>query len=124
MLAAMQTSNRALRTSVESKISNLREDNSKLQSSVESKFACRIKLQEAVRADIKPENEKLIRRLQTENQNLSKELSERLYSEAQAVSCWLPTAAAQVRFRAEHVGFMVDKAALGQVFSQYFGFPC
>jgi hypothetical protein len=22
------------------------------------------------------------------------------------------------------VGFVVDKAALGQVFSQYFGFPC
>jgi hypothetical protein len=24
----------------------------------------------------------------------------------------------------QHVGFVVDKAALGQVFSQYFGFPC
>jgi hypothetical protein len=23
-----------------------------------------------------------------------------------------------------HVGFMVDKVALGQVFSNYFGFPC
>jgi hypothetical protein len=23
-----------------------------------------------------------------------------------------------------HVGFVVDKVALGQVFSQYFGFPC
>jgi hypothetical protein len=23
-----------------------------------------------------------------------------------------------------HVGFVVDKAALGQVFSEYFGFPC
>jgi hypothetical protein len=23
-----------------------------------------------------------------------------------------------------HVGFMVDKVALGQVFSEYFGFPC
>jgi hypothetical protein len=24
----------------------------------------------------------------------------------------------------QHVGFVVDKAALGQVFSEYFGFPC
>jgi hypothetical protein len=24
----------------------------------------------------------------------------------------------------QHVGFVVDKAALGQVFSDYFGFPC
>jgi hypothetical protein len=24
----------------------------------------------------------------------------------------------------QHVGFAVDKAALGQVFSEYFGFPC
>jgi hypothetical protein len=31
--------------------------------------------------------------------------------------------AAQVRIRAD-VGFVVDKAALGQVFSNYFGFPC
>jgi hypothetical protein len=37
---------------------------------------------------------------------------------AQAVSCWLPIVAARV----EHVGFMVDRAALGQVFSEYFGF--
>jgi hypothetical protein len=36
---------------------------------------------------------------------------------AQAVSRWLPTAAAS------HVGFVVDKVALGQVFSEYFGFP-
>jgi hypothetical protein len=29
------------------------------------------------------------------------------------------------RFTSEqHVGFVVDKAALGQVFSEYFGFPC
>jgi hypothetical protein len=42
---------------------------------------------------------------------------------AQAVSCWLPTAAARVHF-GQHVGFVVDKAALGQVFSEYFGFPC
>jgi hypothetical protein len=26
--------------------------------------------------------------------------------------------------RSGHVGFVVDKAALGQVFSEYFGFPC
>jgi hypothetical protein len=24
----------------------------------------------------------------------------------------------------QHVGFVVDKAALGKVFSEYFGFPC
>jgi hypothetical protein len=29
-----------------------------------------------------------------------------------------------VRVRAEHVGFVVEKVALGQVFSEYFGFPC
>jgi hypothetical protein len=38
---------------------------------------------------------------------------------AQAVSRWLPTVA-----RSGHVGFVVDKVALGQVFSEYFGFPC
>jgi hypothetical protein len=43
---------------------------------------------------------------------------------AQAVSRWLPTAAARVRARVWQVGFMVDKVALGQVFSEYFGFPC
>jgi hypothetical protein len=43
---------------------------------------------------------------------------------AQAVSRWLPTAAARVLVREKHVGFVVDKAALGQVFSKYFGFPC
>jgi hypothetical protein len=42
---------------------------------------------------------------------------------AQAVSRWLPTAAARVRFGAA-CGYMVVKAALGQVFSEYFGFPC
>jgi hypothetical protein len=36
---------------------------------------------------------------------------------ALAVSRWLPTAAARVRVRAQHVGFVVDKAALGQGFS-------
>jgi hypothetical protein len=39
---------------------------------------------------------------------------------AQAVSRWLPTAAARVW----QVGFVVDKVALGQVFFEYFGFPC
>jgi hypothetical protein len=39
---------------------------------------------------------------------------------AQADSCRLPTMAARVRVQAEPV---VDKAALGQVFTEYFGFP-
>jgi hypothetical protein len=43
---------------------------------------------------------------------------------ALAVSHWLPTAAARVRARSGHVGFVVDKVALGQVFSEYFGFLC
>jgi hypothetical protein len=43
---------------------------------------------------------------------------------AQAVSRWLPTAAARVRVRAEHVGFVVGKVTMGQVSSEYFGFPC
>jgi hypothetical protein len=39
---------------------------------------------------------------------------------AQAVSRWLPA-----RFASgQYVGFVVDKAALGQVLSEYFGFPC
>jgi hypothetical protein len=42
---------------------------------------------------------------------------------AQAVGRWLPTAADRIRVRAEHVGFVVDKATLGQVFSEYVGFP-
>jgi hypothetical protein len=43
---------------------------------------------------------------------------------AQALIRLLPTAAAQIRARAEHVGFVVDKVALGQVISEYFGFLC
>jgi hypothetical protein len=43
---------------------------------------------------------------------------------AQAVSHWLPTAAVLVRARFWKVGFVVNKVALGQVFSEYFGFPC
>jgi hypothetical protein len=27
-------------------------------------------------------------------------------------------------FSSDHVGFVVDKVAMGQVFSEYFGFPC
>jgi hypothetical protein len=33
-------------------------------------------------------------------------------------------AVARVRARSGHVGFVVDKVALGQIFSEYFGFPC
>jgi hypothetical protein len=43
---------------------------------------------------------------------------------AQAVSRWLPTAAARVRALSYHVGLVVDEVALGQVFSAYFGLPC
>jgi hypothetical protein len=43
---------------------------------------------------------------------------------AQAVSRWLPTAEARFRVRSACVGFAMDKAALGQGFSEYFGFPC
>jgi hypothetical protein len=39
---------------------------------------------------------------------------------AEAVSRWLPTAAARVW----QVGFVVDKVASRQLFSEYFGFPC
>jgi hypothetical protein len=42
---------------------------------------------------------------------------------AQAVSRWLPTAAARVRARVSQVGFVVDEVPLGQVFTDYFGFP-
>jgi hypothetical protein len=44
---------------------------------------------------------------------------------AQAVSRWLPTAV--VRGSSPGLvmwNFVVDKVALGQVFSEYFGFPC
>jgi hypothetical protein len=40
---------------------------------------------------------------------------------AQAVSSWLPTSAVRVCAPSGHVGFVVDKVALGQVFSEYFG---
>jgi hypothetical protein len=43
---------------------------------------------------------------------------------AEAVSRWLPTAAARFRARAWQVGFVVDKMASWQVLSEYFGLPC
>jgi hypothetical protein len=43
---------------------------------------------------------------------------------AQAVSRRLPTAAARIEPRSGHVGFVVDKVALGHVFPEYFGFFC
>jgi hypothetical protein len=44
---------------------------------------------------------------------------------AQAVSlCQFPPRQPWFERRSGHVGFMVDKVALGQVFSEYFGFPC
>jgi hypothetical protein len=43
---------------------------------------------------------------------------------AEAVSRWLPTVAPQVRARVWQVGFVVDKVASGQAFSEYFGLPC
>jgi hypothetical protein len=43
---------------------------------------------------------------------------------AEAISGWLPTAAARVRARVWPVVFVVDKLASSQVFSEYFSFPC
>jgi hypothetical protein len=42
----------------------------------------------------------------------------------EAVSRRLPTAVARIKPRSGHVGFVVHKVALGQVFSEYFSFPC
>jgi hypothetical protein len=42
---------------------------------------------------------------------------------AKALSRWLLTATARGLVRAEHVGFVVDKVALRQLFSEYFGSP-
>jgi hypothetical protein len=42
---------------------------------------------------------------------------------AQAVSCWPLTAEVRIRARVMHVGFIVDKVALGQVFLQVLRFP-
>jgi hypothetical protein len=41
----------------------------------------------------------------------------------EAVSHRLPTVVALVRAQASHVGFVMDKMALDQVLSEYFGFP-
>jgi hypothetical protein len=43
---------------------------------------------------------------------------------AEAVSRWLPAAAARVRAQVCQMGFVVDKVTSGQVFSKYFAFPC
>jgi hypothetical protein len=43
---------------------------------------------------------------------------------AQAISRRLPTAAHGFESGLGHVDFVVDKAELGQVFSEYFRFPC
>jgi hypothetical protein len=43
---------------------------------------------------------------------------------AQEVRRWLQTAEAGFETRSGHVGLVVDKVALGQLFPQYFGFPC
>jgi hypothetical protein len=61
--------------------------------------------------------------LESNSGSLACSYTDRALAVAQAVSRWLPTAAARVRVRAEHMGFVVDKVALGQVFSDYFGFP-
>jgi hypothetical protein len=42
---------------------------------------------------------------------------------AQAVSCRPPTAEAGFDPGSVHVGFVVDKLAVGQVFPDYFGLP-
>jgi hypothetical protein len=42
---------------------------------------------------------------------------------AEAVSRWLSTSAAPVRTPVGQLGFLVDKVAAGQGFSEYFGFP-
>jgi hypothetical protein len=42
----------------------------------------------------------------------------------EAASRWPTTAAALIRARVWQVEFVVDKVASGQVFSEYFGFPC
>jgi hypothetical protein len=43
---------------------------------------------------------------------------------AQAVSHRLPIVAPRFELRSGNVGFVLDKVTLGQVFSEYFGFPC
>jgi hypothetical protein len=41
-----------------------------------------------------------------------------------AVSRRLPSAAARIQSQSRHLGFVVDKVALGQVSSEYFSIPC
>jgi hypothetical protein len=43
---------------------------------------------------------------------------------AEAVSRWLPIAVTRVCAQVCQVGFVVDKMASGQVFSEYLGFLC
>jgi hypothetical protein len=43
---------------------------------------------------------------------------------AQAVSRWLPSRQPGIAPGSGQVGFVEDKVALGQVFPEYFGFPC
>jgi hypothetical protein len=49
-------------------------------------------------------------------------LADKFMFEYEAVSRWLPTAAARVRAPVWQVGFVVDKVVSGQDFSEYFGF--
>jgi hypothetical protein len=82
-------------------------------------------------------DEEIKRRLNSDNacyhsvQNLlfshlpSKTANIKFRAVAQAVSRQLPTAAAGVQSQARPCGmFVVDKVALGQFFSDNFGFPC
>jgi hypothetical protein len=43
---------------------------------------------------------------------------------AQEVSHWIPAAAAWFDPKSDHMGSVVGKMALGQIFSEYFSFPC
>jgi hypothetical protein len=55
---------------------------------------------------------------------LSVKFSSKGRTTAQAVSRRFPTAGTGFEPRSNYVGFVVDKVALGQVFSEYSGFPC
>jgi hypothetical protein len=44
--------------------------------------------------------------------------------EFNAMSKYLSPRRPRFELRLDHVGFVVDKVTLGQVFSEYFGFPC
>jgi hypothetical protein len=53
------------------------------------------------------------------------------HSHLQCVNCTEPTLDSKLSYkgpgfdpRSGHMGFVVDKVALGQVFFEYFGFPC